>query len=107
MADKQVNHHRSIDGASSGFNHHSPENNNSWNNLLYGRDALDFINDKEAHSVGLGYEECNGILNHDVNAYDESGFAKYPDKLLEKVNKYFFLNKEELNYDKIKCKFIK
>ena len=71
MADKQINHHRSIDGASSGFNHHSIKNHNAWNNLLYGRDALDFINDKEAHRVGLGYEECNNILNHDPNAYSK------------------------------------
>ncbi|MAF42558.1 MAG: hypothetical protein CMI54_00120 [Parcubacteria group bacterium] len=106
MADKQINHHCSIDGASSGYSHHSNKFYNTWNNLLCGRDALEFINDPESHEVGVGYEECNNIMNHDPDAYDEDGFAKYPDRLLEKVNRYFFLNKEELNYDNIKCKFI-
>ena len=107
MADKQVNHHRSIDGASSGFAHHSFDHGNTWNNLLYGRDAMAFINDKEAYEVGVGYEECNNIMNHNPEAYDANGFALYPDKLLDKVNQYFFLTDDELNYDEIKCKFIK
>ena len=106
MADEQVNHHRSIDGASSGFSHHSHEHGNTWNNLLYNRDANDFINDKEAFEVGVGYEECNNIMNHNPDAYDENGFAKHPQRLLEKVNQYFFLNDDELDYEKIKCKFI-
>ena len=107
MADKQVNHHRSIDGASAGFSHHSFDHGNTWNNLLYDRDALDFINDEEARAVGVGYEECNNVMNHDPNAYDENGFALYPDKLLDKVNQYFFLTDDELDYDEIKCKFIR
>lgn len=105
MADKQVSHHRSIDGASSGFSHHSTIHGSRWNNLLYGRDATDFINDSEALEAGVGYEECNNIMNHNPAAYDETGFAKYPDKLLEKVNQYFFLTDEELNYDEIVCKY--
>ena len=106
MADKQVNHHRSIDGASSGFSATSRNHGNSWNNLLYGRDASEFINDKEAYEVGVGYEECNNIMNHNPDAYDEEGFVKNPDKLLEKVNQYFFLTDDELDYDKIKYKFL-
>jgi hypothetical protein len=107
MADKQVNHHRSIDGASSGFSHNSYRHGNTWNNLLYGRDALQFINDQQAYEVGVGYEECNNVMNHNPKAYDEEGFSKNPDKLLEKVNQYFFLTDEELNYENIKCKFVR
>ena len=106
LADLQVNHLRSIDGASSGFSHHSAVHGNTWNNLLYGRNANDFINDPEAYEAGIGYEECNNIMNHNPDAYDENGFAKYPDKLLEKVNQYFFLTDKELNYDEIVCKYI-
>ena len=46
-------------------------------------------------------------MNHNPEAYDANGFALYPDKLLDKVNQYFFLTDDELNYDEIKCKFIK
>ncbi len=106
MADRQVRHHVSIDGASSGFSHSSTVHRNAWNNLLYNRDAREFINDKEAYRVGVGYEECNNIMPHNPSAYDESGFAKYPEKLLENVNKYFFLNDSELPYDGIQCKFL-
>ena len=48
-------------------------NKNTWNNLLYERDALDFINDPEAYYAGLGYEECNDIMNHNSKSYDEEG----------------------------------
>jgi len=106
MADKQIRHHRSIDGASSGFEHHSRVHGNTWNNLLYGRDANYFINDTEAIACGVGYEECNNIMNHNPEAYDEDGFAKDPESLLEKVNQYFFLADDELDYDKIVCKYI-
>ena len=106
MADRQVRHLTSIDGASAGYSHSSPEHYNTWNNLLYNRDARNFINDSEAFSAGVGYEECNNIMPHDPTAYDEDGFAKDPEALLQKVNEYFFLNEEELCYDKIKCKFI-
>tara|TARA_Y100001938_G_scaffold149940_1_gene238811 strand:- start:9995 stop:10945 length:951 start_codon:yes stop_codon:yes gene_type:complete len=106
MADRQIRHHTSIDGASAGFSHHSHKHSNTWNNLLYGRDALAFINDKEAYECGVGYEECNKIMPHNPDAYDENGFAKNSSRLLEKVNEYFFLNEDELCYDKIKCKFI-
>ena len=37
------------------------------------RDALDFINDPEAYYAGLGYEECNDIMNHNSKSYDEEG----------------------------------
>jgi len=106
MADRQVRHHTSIDGASSGFSHSSHYHHNTWNNLLHGRDARVFINDAEAYEVGVGYEECNSIMPHNPDAYDEDGFAKNPERLLDKVNQYFFLNEDELCYNNIKCKFI-
>ena len=45
-------------------------------------------------------------MNHNPDAYNEEGFVKNPDKLLEKVNQYFFLTDDELDYDKIKYKFL-
>ena len=106
LADLQVKHEISIDGASSGYSHHSQKHLNTWNNLLYNRDALNFINDKDAYECGVGYEECNNIMPHNPDAYDKEGLAKNPACLLEKMNEHFFLNEDELCYDKIKCKFI-
>ncbi|MDA7494518.1 hypothetical protein N8467_00470 [bacterium] len=106
MKDCQVRHQPSIDGASAGFSHHSRQFLNSWNNLLFGRDAMEFLNDKEAYEVGLGYEECNNIMNHNPEAYTKDGIAKYPEKLAQKIEKYFYLTEIEMNYNKLKSVFI-
>ena len=107
MKDRQVHHRPSIDGASAGFSHNSTKFGNHWNNLLFERDATEFINDKDAFEIGLGYEECNNIMNHNPEAYDENGKAKYPKQLSEKVNQYFYLKPEELNYDSLESVFVK
>jgi len=106
LRDIQVRHEKSVDGASLSVPHWSLKHNNPWNNLLYGRDALDFINDREAIDCGLGYEECNNIMMHNPAAYDEHENSLYPDKLAAVINKFFFLSKNELNYDKIKFRFV-
>jgi len=106
LKDMSVHHKKGCDGASTSVPHWSPEHGNPWNNLFFGRNAMDFINDPEAISAGLGYEECNKIMVHDPNKYDENGFSKEPQKLIEMIKKYFLLTEGELSYDKIKCKFI-
>ena len=106
MKDVVVHHRPSMEGASASFLHHSLKYGNPWNNLLHGRNALDFINDPAAIEAGLGYEECNNIMMHDEDAFDENGFAKYPEKLKAIIKKYWFLSKEEFDYDKIVYKTI-
>ena len=114
MADRQVRHLKAIDGPSSGFTHRvSSEDqsgkivhNNHWNNFLFGRNALDFINDKKAVEAGLGYEECSGIMLHNPDAYDENGLCRKPDDLRKVIDKYLFLSEQELDYKGIKCRFI-
>ena len=114
MADKQVRHLKAVDGPSSGFRHRvSSEDqsgnivhDNHWNNFLFDRNALDFMNDKEAVASGLGYEECSNIMMHNPDAYDKSGKCKDPSRLKSVIDKYLFLSEEELDYKNIKCKFI-
>jgi hypothetical protein len=106
MKDYQLTHKASIDGASSGFSHYSNEHGNTWNNLLFGRDARDFIKDPVAQQSGLGYEECNSVMNHDPAMY-ESGFCKNPEQLADQVKKHFYSNNTELNYEEIKSLFVK
>lgn len=100
VKDIQLIHKKAVDGPSSGQSHVSHTYRNTWNNLLYNRNALDFINDVEAIDAGMGYEECNKIMLHKENAY-ENGIPKDSERLATCVNKYFFLNKEELDYDTI------
>jgi len=106
LKDLKIHHLKAVDGPSSSVEHISMKYDNPWNNLLYNRNALDFINDKEAIDVGMGYEECNNIMMHNKNAYNPAGNPLNPEKLREKISQYFFLNNEELNYQQIKCRFI-
>tara|TARA_R110000824_G_scaffold115732_3_gene266886 strand:+ start:1386 stop:2345 length:960 start_codon:yes stop_codon:yes gene_type:complete len=106
LKDIEVEHQKAVDGASCSVPHCSPLHKNPWNNLLFGRDAKDFINDPEAIEAGLGYEECNEIMMHDSTKYDENSYPKNSQKLIEVITKYFFLTKEELDYDNIKYRFV-
>jgi hypothetical protein len=114
MADKQVRHLKAVDGPSSGFTHRVEAKDkdgkmikdNFWNNLLYNRDVLEFLNNKEAYESGLGYEECNKIMPHNPEAYNKEGFCKDPARLSKVIEEYLYLSDKELNYNKIKCKFI-
>lgn len=100
VKDILLHHRKAVDGPSSGQSHVSQIHKNPWNNLLYNRNALDFINDSEALDAGLGYEECNKVMLHKEEAY-ENGIPKDSEKLSKYVDKYFFLNNKELDYDSI------
>jgi hypothetical protein len=88
MKDIILHHRGALEGLSSAeFSHTSKVYNNTWNNLLHGRSALDFIDDPEAIEAGLGYEECNQIMMHNPSAYDKYGNSLHPDKLVAAINK--------------------
>ena len=101
MKDQQVQHLKAIEGPSTGFAHVSPQYKNTWNNLLYDRNALDFIKDTEFINSGIGYEECNNILPHNKAAYDENDIPLDSEGMKKLINKYFFLTKKELDYNKM------
>lgn len=105
VKDILLNHNKGVDGASVGQDHISRQYYNPWNNLLYNRNALEFINDSEAIKVGLGYEECNNIMNHNPDAYDNN-FSKYPEQLRKQILKYFYTNETELNYHDIEVSHV-
>jgi len=106
LKDIKIHHLKAVDGPSSSVPHISLKYDNPWNNLLCGRNATEFINDQSAIACGLGYEECNEIMIHKEDAYDAGGYPKKPEELRKNINKYFFLNDEELNYSNIKCRFM-
>ena len=107
VKDVFCSHAHSIDGASSSQSHISKVHGNSWNNLLFNRNALDFINDPEAIESGLGYEECSGIMMHNPLAYDENGNNLHRDTITKVINKYFYCNETELDYNKISYTYFK
>ena len=101
LRDRILIHNKSVDGASLCVPHVSPVTNTPWNNLLGSRNALDFIHSQEAIEAGLGYEECNNIMIHRKEAYDDQSLPLAPQKLRECIKKYFYLSDEELDYSKV------
>lgn len=101
LGDFVLHHNKGIDGASSSQHHISPRFGNPWNNLLFGRNSLDFITSKEAIDAGLGYEECNFIMLHNKDAYVEDYIPKDEKALVAVINKYLFLTDSELNYETV------
>ena len=102
MKDQQIEHLKAIEGPSTGFQHVSPQHGTTWNNLLHNRNALDFITNVDFIKSGIGYEECNNISSHNREEYDENDMPLDPDGMKTLINKYFFLNKKELDYDKMR-----
>lgn len=100
VKDVMAHHNKAVDGPSSSQPHFSPVYRNPWNNLLYNRNALDFITDANCISCGLGYEECGNIMMHNQDAYDK-GKPKYKQELIDNIKKYFYSNKTELDYNDI------
>jgi hypothetical protein len=101
-----VYHKQSLDNASMYFQHKSERFDNFWNNLLFNRNANDFINDQEAIDAGLGYEEVNNIMLHKNDMYDENGYSLVPDRLKRVILKYLYLNNSELDYENIRSVFM-
>lgn len=72
----------------------------TWNNLYNGVDVNTVLVTEEAKSLGMGYEELQGIMIHDPNMYYNNQFAKNP-QLKVFIRDHLFLKKEVLDYSKI------
>ena len=103
-----LSHNTSMDGASSGFR---PEyiNKPPWKHLLdYAHKTIEeIILDPEAHASGFGYEECQNILMHNPDCYEENGFAKNPERLKKFIINNIYLKKCNFDYENINHIFIK
>jgi len=105
LKDLVLEHLKSVDGATSGFSHIG-QRGDSTNNLFGGLDIREIVSDPEARDSGFGYEEMQGVFPHDPEKY-ENGLAKDPSRLKEFIRINMFLNKDTLDYDTIKYKFLK
>jgi hypothetical protein len=107
VKDLQVRHLKALDIPCAGFNTMSGQSGNYWDNLFSDRSALEWMNDPEAIKAGLGYHNhpnapLHSRMQYRLESYDENNNARYPDLLHDIMKKYFFLRKDELDYDKIK-----
>ena len=106
MKDMILEHLKSIDGATCGFDHTGPKGDNK-NNLFAGLDIYEICKDPEAWESGFGYEEMQGVMQHDPKKYNEKGEVEDPERLKEFIRTRIFLTKEQFDYDKIVHRFIK
>ncbi len=103
--DVVVSHVVGMDGPSAGFR---PEKEGviPWRHLYRSPKTIEqIIEDPEAKESGFGYEECQDILLHNPNCY-ENGFCKEPERLKKFITANIYLPKEALDYEAIANKFI-
>ena len=103
MKDVVLEHLKSLDGATCGFNHTGPKGDNK-NNLFADLDIYEICKDPEAWESGFGYEE---MFLHDPKKYNEDGEVQDPERLKEFIRTRMFLTKEQFDYNKVVHKFIK
>ena len=101
-----VEHAIGSDGGSSGFRP-EPTGQPGWKHTLpYApRRIEDIISEPEARECGLGYEECQKILLHDVSKFDVDGNCLDPQRLKRFLTN-FYLPEENFRYDLIDSAFI-
>lgn len=106
MKDLILEHLKSIDGATCGFDHTGQKGDNK-NNLFADLDIYEICKDPEAWDSGFGYEEMQGVFPHDPEKYDESGMVQEPDRLKEFIRTRMFLNESQFEYGAVTHRFVK
>lgn len=107
LHDFVIEHKVSVDGQSSGFSpaewqYHGGQ---TWDHPYKIKSVYDRICTPRGYEVGMGYEECRGIMMHDPDCFDDNYHAKN-DELKDYIKDTLYLKPEELNYEEIKHEFI-
>lgn len=103
--DVVLTHNTSMDGASSGFLPFvwERQGKNKWDHMFRTEESiLDIIG--RGVEFGMGYEELQGIINHDPDKYDMDGYA-IDDRLKSYIRDNLYLNKHQFDYGKINYNF--
>lgn len=99
-----VKHYPSYDGPSSTMSQeeHKIKNpsNGSYDYPFMMDTLMPIFNNDYAKSIGLGYEECQNIVNHREDQFDGNYFCKN-NLLKEYIKEKLFLDKGIFDYDKI------
>lgn len=107
LKDFIIEHKVSVDGQSSGF---SPADwqyrgGQTWDHPYKIKSVYERICTPRGYEVGMGYEECRGIMMHDPECFDENYHAKN-DQLRDYIKDTLYLKPEELDYKEIKHAFV-
>lgn len=105
LKDLVLDHLKSVDGATCGFNHIGPKGD-STNNLFCDLDIHEIVKNPEAWESGFGYEEMQGVFFHNKEKY-ENGFVKEPERLKEFIRLNMFLKEGCFDYSKVTYRFVK
>jgi len=106
LKDLVLEHLKSVDGATCGFDHTGQKGDNK-NNLFGGLDIYEICKDPEAWESGFGYEEMQGVFSHDPKRYDENGMVDAPERLKEFIRTRMFLDNRQFDYTQVVHRFIK
>ena len=99
--DYSIVHHANTDIPSAGFR---PEERDGppWDYPIphFGDSLIDVFDNPTARGLGLGYEECENIVNHDPSQYNEKGFCINND-LKHYLKDNVYLNNSHLDFANI------
>lgn len=70
-----------------------------------GDSLLPVFFNEEAKRLGLGYEECQGVLMHDPNQWTDNGFCRN-DSLKEYIKNNLYLTESTFDYGNINGSFV-
>lgn len=104
LSSTSISHIPNMDGGSSGFRPESWENQggNRWDHPFGCESIVQRL--LPGQTLGLGYEECAGIITHPEDKFDENGFA-LDVGLKDFIRNSLFLKQDEFDYSNIDYKF--
>lgn len=107
--DNLIYHFPSLDGPSCGFDPEKYKFDNpetgAYDHPFIGESIMPIFENDYAKSIGLGYEECAGVVMHDPSQFDENQFCKN-DKLKNYIKENLFLSQDKFDYKNIKCEML-
>jgi hypothetical protein len=72
----------------------------TWNHPLFGESLIEKFTNETALRLGLGYEECQNIVNHDPSQWDEN-FHCRNEELKQYIKENLYLTTGEFDYNLI------
>lgn len=86
--------------AGQGVQKHFDENGKYHDHPVVGETLMPVFESEEAKRLGLGYEECQGVVMHDQSQWDENGHCRNTE-LRDYIRNNVYLTTDKFDYDKI------
>jgi hypothetical protein len=104
-----IKHYPSLDGPSCGFDPEKYKIENpktgAYDHSFTGESIMPIFENEYARSIGIGYEECAGIVMHDPSQFDSNNFC-INSELKEYIKNNLYLAKNKFNYNNIACEIL-